>query len=194
MTDHDIAVRAFRQRAGQQVFQPENSLNIEMVGGFIHDQDVRMNHQGSADGQSFAPSPGQELDRTVWCNKFGPAEQGMYPVMLFNGGDIQLGQRCLQIFRAGQFLCKDIILGKIADLDMLLPEEFTAVRFNQITEDLEQGGFAGTVGADQADFIAFIDDQVDRGKQGLGTKGLADILAGKKIGHYPSMVKSSALG
>ena len=46
-------------RVLQQFFQPLDAGQVEMVGGFVEQQNVRLLHQRFGDGQSLSPSTGQ---------------------------------------------------------------------------------------------------------------------------------------
>jgi hypothetical protein len=92
------------------------------------------------------------------------------PVVLPGGIDVQVGYGGTQDFGNSLFSGKDIILAKITDPNIFLSIELTTIRFHQPAEYFKQGGFAGTVGTYQTYFITVCDNQINGGKQGLGTK------------------------
>src|SRR5271166_476537 len=63
------------------------------------------------------------------------------------------------------------ILLNVTEAGAFAGGDFPAVGINLAGEDAQQRGFAGTIGADQADAIAFGDGEGDVLEKGLGPEG-----------------------
>ncbi len=113
-----------------------------MVGGFVHNQHIRMDHQGPTDSQPLAPAPGEQANRSIRVWKLGPTEQAMHPVILFYLLNMKVSHSSVQVISAAFVLIKDISLSQITDLDMTLTKNLTAIRFNQPGKNFQQSGFS----------------------------------------------------
>ncbi len=142
-------------------FEPIDACEIEMVGGLIEEKNVGLADQGFGNGQALAPTAGEgsgggfEVEKSCSAENFGHAGETLgfgdffFAESLFDDG--ANGVAC------GEFgdLFDEMQAGALADGDV------AAIRGNAATEHFHQGGFAGTVGADNADAVAFGDGEGD---------------------------------
>lgn len=66
------------------------------------------------------------------------------------------------------------MLGVVADFCEVAGFLFTLVDFELAGEELEEGGFTGAVGADEDDFVAALDGEVEVFVDAFSGVGLAD--------------------
>ena len=59
---------------GEDAFQPEDAVHVEVVGGLVHQQDVGRARQLAGDRQALPPAAGQRLDRRAPVREAGAAE------------------------------------------------------------------------------------------------------------------------
>ena len=60
---------------GENALQPEDAIHVEVVGGLVHQQDVRRARQLARDRQAFPPAAGQRRDRRAPIREAGAAER-----------------------------------------------------------------------------------------------------------------------
>ena len=183
VADQEKGAWTFRKIGCQEFFQPENALDVQMVGRLVHDQDLGPGDQGSAEGEPFAPAAGEQADLLLRILEAAPAQQGMHPVVLLGRVDLQVLHRLVKVVHAAGFLVKTVLLGHITDPHQFLEEHRAAVRVFHAAKDFEQGGFSGAVGANQANTVTGVDHEGDAGKKILGAKGLGKPLAAEQGTH-----------
>src|ERR1700691_5559798 len=139
----------------QQFFQPFYSGKIEVIGRLVEQKDVGILYQPSDYGEPFAPTAGQsrgvrfEIKEASAAESFFRAER---EILIRYAGASQsrfddepargLRRELGNLFHKAEF-------GAFAN------GHFTSVGLHAADEDFEQCGFARTVGADQADALAF---------------------------------------
>ena len=154
----------------QQFFQPLDSFQIEMVGGFIQQQNVGRLHQRFENGEAFAPAAGKSRGRRggigesrapeCFCGK--SAALGVGDAGLVHGG-VNDGFHRVSGVKLGNLL-------DITEAEALAIGNLTVVRGHGASENAQESGFAGAVGPDEADAVCFGNGERDILKQRFGAK------------------------
>ena len=97
----------------------------------------------------------------------------MYSDVQLRFAQMQPAARSLQCGIEALAVVKAVTLGQIADAEPFLQHNVAAVRCFQPCQNAEQGGFAGTVRADQPDAVAGLDAEAEFPEEFLCAKGLA---------------------
>jgi len=158
--------------AREEVLQPGDGLDIEMVGRLVEQHQVGIADQPARqqDPALVARREAAEVRRRV---ELHPAQDGLDLLAAAPGSlglHILTGCRRARVHgrqsarndlphRAVQVLRH--ILGQVCDAQTLLPEHDAFVRQQQAREQLEQRGLAGPVAAQQPDALARLHLQVD---------------------------------
>ncbi len=168
----------------QHSFQPENSLDVQMVGRFIHQQHVRLQHQRLRDRQTFLPSSGECSDGLVDAYKASEAEGLGHSAAVLVGVQTfveeDLGKRFLDRVRRG----KRRFLRDIANADLAPHRTAAAIRLVKAGQYFEQRRFAGPVGTDQPDVIAFTEPERQVGEERFHPVAFADGLTTEQHGRW----------
>ena len=175
---------------GQPGFQPERGFEVQVVGGFVQQQQIGVGEQGGGQGHAHAPAAGEFADR-AGLRRGIEAEAGQdsggargggvgadgqqafvdFGQMVRVGGFdfCQQGEAFLVAFQhgfqqrgaaAGGFLLHLSHAGAGGEAD------FAAVGVQVAGDGFQQRGFAGAVAADEADTLAGVDGQVGAVQQG----------------------------
>ncbi len=131
---------------GQFLFQPLDSREVQVVGGFVEQQDIGFGSQHACQGSA----PSLTARQFLWVFAAGQAElfqQVRRPVMVGRG---VMGQAGFDIFKRGSEAGEIRFLRKIADRGAGLRETPTGIGLHQPSGNSQEGGFAGAVAADQA--------------------------------------------
>ena len=127
-------------RVLQQLFQPFNAGQVEMVGGLVEQQDVRLLHQRLGDGQSFSPSSGQVGSFLLEVLEAGAAERlagARFPFRFRDLGLFKCGVNHVANGLAGRELG---FLLQVAETGALAQRHFAAVGGHR-----GRRGFAGAL-------------------------------------------------
>ena len=138
----------------EQRFEPEDTLDIQMVRGFVQEKDVRFKHERADDGQTLTPPAGERGHRLSRIGK-GSHAQGLCDTACMLVRIVPPGNQDLieDLFdRLGR--CKGWFLRHIRGLELAPNRTGATIRFLDASENLEQGRFAGAVRTDQAHMIA----------------------------------------
>jgi hypothetical protein len=138
---------------GQQALQPEDPVDVQMVGRLVHQEDVGGGRQLSCDGQALAPASRQRVDLRPSVGEAGPAKslrQAARSVVL-----VDVGQGRQHHVGDGPGGRKDGILGDVTHAEAAAERAGAAVGRLETDENLEEGGLAGAVGANEARLVAF---------------------------------------
>ena len=149
------------RRAGQKPLQPEDGTQVQMVGRLVQKQHVRPGGQGPGDGQAFAPAAGKRRDRHGRIVKTQTPQRHGHPA---DGFRLAEAPRSLghgpghDGFRRGPFV-ETVFLGHVGQPHALAQGTIAGIGRDQPGHDFEQRGFAGAVGADEADALLLRDCQ-----------------------------------
>ena len=208
-------VRDDEQRAGialQPVFQPDDGVQIEVVGRFVQQQQVGRAHQRLRQVQPHAPAAGKAGDRLLHLLQreaqagqqllgarahgigVGVGQRGVDfadPLAVVGGlGGGQLGlqpaQRDVAVDRVFErrALQRRGFLGHVGDPPLARIIDLAAVGMQFVAQQAEQAGLAGAVGADQADLVARVERDVGVFQQRLDAANQGNLL---KTDHYSNM-------
>jgi hypothetical protein len=160
----------------QQLFKPLDSLQVEMVGGFIQQQNIGRLNQRLDDRQPLLPASGKGRGFGVEVFKTGAAQGFRKARPSFGGVD---GAPLHGVFshrphrRSG---LKSGILLHITDAEPFSEGHFPAVRLFGAGQNSQQSRFAGAVRANQSDPVAVRDRKRHVLKERIRSKGLRNFL------------------
>jgi len=187
-------------------FKPDQGVQIQVVGGFVEQQEVGRAHQGPGQLQAHAPAAGETVHR---LGEFIDVEaetqdQGLGPgcrvvgagiveggvgmghahavVAGFGGGHLLLGGQqhgvALDDEVGGALLGLRHVLGHLGHAPLGGNVEVAAVLVQVAVEQGEEGGLAGAVAPHQADLFAGVDGDGSAVQHHLGTAAQDDVLEG----------------
>ena len=156
----------------QEAFQPENALHVEVIGGFVHQEDVGFGRQLAGDGQPLLPAPRERVDVRASVREAGAAEslrETTGPILL-----VHAGQRRHHDVLDGAIGGEDGVLGHVSDTDAAAQRAGAAVGRRIAGENPEERGLAGAVGADETGLVAFEQSERQIVEERPGPVGHAD--------------------
>jgi hypothetical protein len=159
----------------QQLLQPLDRVQVQVVGGFVEQQDIGLAHQRLGECDAFAGSAGQRADLRLWVQM--QAMQGLLDALLpvpavlrlnraLQGIEVSLTVRvlfdqldqsleaCAHRSEHGVARVQQRFLGDKRQAHALLELDHSVVRFLHASQDLEQRGLARAVASDEADALA----------------------------------------
>ncbi|MDT4830455.1 hypothetical protein FQZ97_639200 [compost metagenome] len=171
----------------EPLFEPEDGVEVEVVGGLVEQQQLGRTHQCLGQVQAHPPSAGEvanaavhllraeaEASQQLACAGVGrvaigavqfdvQAGDGGAVVARFGGGQVALYPAQVQIAVEhvvhGQALQVVHFLAHVGDAPVRGQQAVAGVRPQFATQQGEQAGFAGAIGADEADFLAGVQGQ-----------------------------------
>ena len=198
---HDAALEVL-----EQVFQPGDGVEVQVVGRLVEEEHVGAGHQGAGQGHALFHAAREAGDRQV--GRQVQALQGLFdallPVPAVAGLDLgherfhligvalamgdgfeALAQLAdvAQAFADGALhrgaFAERGLLRHVGQLDALLHLHLAVVELVDADHDFQQGGLAGAVAADQADALAGLQREGGVVKQGDVAKGQARVVQGQ---------------
>ena len=148
------------RRVHEQLFEPENAFEIQMVGRFVEQEERRFLDEFAGQGEAFAPTAGERFDLLFAAREADFAEDDADARRLFVFFEIAARESAGEDLLDRGFGIEDGFLGDVADLGFAKAGDVAVVGGFEAGEDFEEGRFAGAVGADEAD--AFAVAQVER--------------------------------
>ena len=155
----EVAIVADRhareRRLLQERLQPLNSLEVQMIGRLVEQENVRSLNECLANCQPLAPAAGQGLGGSFEVAETGAAERlsdSRWPLP---------SRHCRQLERTldGSLNCfARSELGNLRDATepgVLAYRHCSAIRFHAAVKNFQERRFSGAVGADQANLVAF---------------------------------------
>src|SRR5205807_6861324 len=134
--------------------QPEDALEIEVVRRLVEEQKVGLADQLAGERQPLAPAAGEGVDGEVGTAEPGAGEQlldAQSALALVQAGIVQgLGQD----LGNGQAGGKGLLLGQVAEAQAAAGGNCATVGRFDSGEELEEGGLAGAVDAEEAEALA----------------------------------------
>lgn len=205
----------------EEPFEPEAAIDIQVVGGFVQEEDVGLFEEELGEGEAALLPAAEAANGDVELG-IGEAEAvkgcidlvvdgvatGGFHVALdaflelhelvefialsrghFLVDFIEVAVEGVEAFEGGFGSAaegfagvEDGVLVEVADAAAALEEDFAGVLFLDTCEDLEQGGFALAVAADDAELIAGFDGDGDTVEDGAGAEGESEVV-GCEGGH-----------
>ena len=178
------------QRAGesqQQLFQPLDGGQIEMVGRLVQQQQVGVAGQRSRQGCAPALAA-RKLGRVARTIEAETIEQGCHPVGRRAIGRHEIGERA----KAGEVR----LLRQHADGKPRLDEARAAIEIHLAREQAQDRRFAAAIGAHQGHALAARDRETDIAEQRAAAEGeprLAQQGDGGRGGHASQVILRSLL-
>ncbi len=171
----------FRRHAADQLAHAVLLIGIEAVGRLVHHQDRRIVQDRLGEADAALEALGQSVDRLLQDRlEFGLGGGFGGALLGFRAGkaadlrdEIQeLARRHVAIGgRAFRQIAEARLRGDGVGLDIMAADRDAARRRREIARDhLHGGGFAGAVGAEEAQHLAFGDGKVDAGDGGNGAE------------------------
>ncbi|VVO40828.1 hypothetical protein PS712_05842 [Pseudomonas fluorescens] len=174
--------------AFEPLFEPDDGVEVQVVGRFVEQQQVRWTHQGLRQVQTHPPATGEVPDLAIHL-LVGEAQASQQLARPGVGGvpvgAVELGvQAGLCGTVMGRFGCRQValhlaqaqvaiehvvdrqafervdLLAHVGDTPVGRQEAITRVRVQFAPKQGEQARFAGAVGTDQAGFLAGVQGQL----------------------------------
>ncbi len=187
-----------QQRAGialEPVLEPEDRIQVEVVGRLVQQQEVRRTHQRLRQIQTHAPATGKATDRQrhLFVGKAQPGEQLARPCIgAVTVGIVQLAVQARQGVAVMSLLGSSQVVLNTTQLDVAVEHVIhrqavegidllahvrdapirrqlavATIGHQLATQQGEECGFAGTVGTDQAGLLAGMQGQLGAFQQTL---------------------------
>ena len=161
MTDHEDAALERPEGVGQGV----HGLDVEMVGRFVQDEDVRVRQAQAGERDAGFLAAGQE-GHFLQARRARDAKGAEVPAVLLvlfpRVGLSHEGDGA-----GGHVEGVDVVLGEEADAQAGVLGDEAGRGLEVADEEFEDGGFARAVGADDADARVELDVQVDVAEERL---------------------------
>ena len=160
----------------QEGFQPGDGIDIQVVGGFVEEDEVRFAEDGLGQQHAAARAAGERL-------KIGGGVEVETAERLvgFQEAAVVVGSGADDVDHAAAQMRRHL-LGEAGHVQLGRAGEMSGIRRGFAGEDAQERAFAGAVGAEQTDAIAAFDVQLDVIEQRLAAEAEADTTEGEK-GH-----------
>ena len=175
MSDEEAGAPAFPEKC----LQPLDGFDVEMVGGFVEQQQVRLSGQSARQQHAAAHSARKRVERHIAVQpELGQEKRGAGMVGLIGRGTDPLlydtVNGALDIFGH--------VLGEVGDPQSGLADDLAGVGRDQPRDDLEEGGLPLAVASGDAGPVAGVDAETD-GVENGGTAILDADIAQRKKSH-----------
>ncbi len=141
----------------QRVLEPQDALQVQVIGRLVEEEHIRRLHQGGRDGQPLSPSPGEGRCRRVRALKSGAPQHDFPARLLLPFLQGQTGQRRRQDGTDRVIRLEQRILRDVSHPGLLAQRPHPGIRRFIPGQDFEQGGLAASIGPDQADPVSLVD-------------------------------------
>ena len=143
----------------QIVLQPVGHLAVQVVGGLVQHQKLRRGQEDAHQGDPLSLSPGECLHSGVKIidSQFGQHGLGLALQIPHMGMPLIFPDDGLE---NGVPLREAGILGQIADVQVSPAHHGAGVRLLKPRHDLQQGGLARAVDADEAHLLPLLDGEI----------------------------------
>ena len=177
--DDDEAARV----AGQVVLEPEQRLEVEVIGRLVEEQEGRFADEQAGEVRAHDPPAGERLGELVVVglaeaeageDLLGAGLEGVVdvPVVVVLGLELAAAGRDLEDRLVAD---RGALLREEAEVRAALPFDQAVIRVVFAQDDIEEGGLAGAVGADEAETVGAGDVQRHVREQGARSVGLRDV-------------------
>ena len=193
---------------GKLLLQPLDGGNIQVVGGLVQQQDIRLADQGLAQGHATAPAAGEGLHLRIagqlQLTDYRLDPLGQHPAVFRLQLRLGAGQAIHIVFQdtvvvarqqvadirqpVGNHVVDILLVGvgqglvQVGDARTRTHPALTALRHHIAVDDLQQGGFARTVAAQQTDAVPRLHGKLHPVQNDLGAVLEAEIVEFQK-GH-----------
>ena len=149
--------------AAEPVLQPGGHLGVQVVGRFVQHQYIRWMDEGRRQGNPLPLAAGESADFLAVVCDTQLVQHGLGLVF------VQFPELCREVqehlLQHRGVVVHHRILGQIADLHVGISGNAALVRFNGSGQNLQKGGFAGAVDADDAGLVPLVQIKVHILKQ-----------------------------
>ncbi len=146
---------AGKLRILQQCFEPLDSGQIQVVGGFVEQHNVRLLHQAFDNRQALLPSAGKRRGWQIGIRKAGAAQRFGSTEVMVGVRDAGALQRSFDDRTASRTLGEIRNLSNGDQAGAFAYGNITTVRLDRAAKYFEQRRFSRAIRADQADAVAF---------------------------------------
>jgi hypothetical protein len=171
---------------GEELLQPEDALDVEMVRGLVEEQQLGLAHERAREGDALLPAAREPGDRRALARggaaQVEPREQLVDARLLLPAvrARWQAGAHRLADRGAGR---ERRHLRQVRDAQSGPSGDGARVGAELAREDAEERRLAGAVGADEADAIAVGEREAHALEEGARAEGVGEVLGGEKNGH-----------
>ena len=147
MRGHEVA----EGRGAQEFFEPDHAGKVEVIGRFVHEQDVGFAREFAGQGESLPPAAGKRTCLLVEIREADLSESDgglRLAFVLFERIVLEPGE-CGREHGLAHF--EGVVLREEPDLQPAASDDLAFIRCFAADQNLEQRGFAGTVRADETD-------------------------------------------
>ena len=163
---------------GQKLLQPEDGVDIQVVGGLVQQQNVGVADQGP--GQQHPPlgAAGEGLEQRL-AIQIQPVQHPLHLLFMLPllSSDCRMGMLGHHLEDRPDNPRGDI-LGDQRHPQALTADQLAPLGWQFTGYQFQEGGFTGAVPAQQAEPVSRFDLQGDAVKQGRAAKGQGDITQG----------------
>ena len=167
--------------ARQQLLEPEDAVEVEVVRGLVEQQQLGLAHQLARDREPLLPAARQRRRRLALVREAGAAQRhrdaGVEPRESSSGAPASASRRTEATRRVRR---ERRILRHVAEAQPLARRARPRVRRLEPGQDLQQRRLARAVRPDEADVVALEDAEREALEQGRGAEGLGEVLAGEE--------------
>ena len=142
-------------RGGEQLFEPADAFEIQVIGGLVKEQHVGRLSDLAGDGEAPLPAAGKGV-----CAHTGVGEAGASQGLADARGALQFIE-VLALDDGGDHFVHGVTFGElgllrhIADARFATEGDGAAIGLELACQDAQQSGFSGAVAADPAQALAF---------------------------------------
>ena len=140
--------------AAEPVLQPCGHLSVQVVRGLVQHQDIRRVDQGRRQGHPLPLAAGEGAHLLAVVGDAQLVQHGLGLVLVQRPELRREVQEHLLQHRG--VVVHGRVLGQDADLDVGVPGDASGIRLGDPRQDLQEGGLAGAVDADDAHLVPFI--------------------------------------
>ena len=174
------------------IFEPDDGFGIEVVGGFVEQEDVWLGDEGAGEGDAAFFATGEGVDEAVGGGGAEAAHEGVDAgvevpaveqldlveefgfLVAFDGAGFVAVDEDEEVCSAGADVSEDgglfvegEFLGEVAEAEVLAFGDGTAIGLFGASDDAHEAAFTAAVAADEAEFFAFVEGHDGVVKDGL---------------------------
>ncbi len=172
VADHHAGER----RAREQLFEPLDTGEVEMVGGLVEQQDRGILNERFGNGQALPPAAGKTRGLNVEIVESGAPQDLGFARIALCGGHVRALQGAADQGADGRARRRRGLLGDARQPRALAHGDVAAIRFAEPCQDLQERGFPRAVRPDQPEPVALGDGERDVLKQRKGPVGFREAL------------------
>ena len=175
----EVAVVAHRDErlrlARQQVLEPEDSLDVEVVRGLVEEQQLRLADERARDRQPLLPPAGEDASPRRPVGEAGPADRDRDAALHLVLVEAEAVEGMGEDRRDGRAFLERGVLRHEPDAKSLARRARAGGRLLEAGEDAQQSRLAGAVRADEADVVALEDAEREALEERRRPEGLRDV-------------------